>query len=80
MPYASLIVVTVGSLWGLYWLPLRELNDVAVAGPWATFAIALVAAVVMAPAGWLRRARLKRERSRFGQCHARRGLVRSLLE
>lgn len=61
IPYPSITVVAVGSLWGLYWLPLRELDAVAVAGPWATFAVASVATLVLAPAGWARRARLRAE-------------------
>ncbi|MEX2576602.1 MAG: DMT family transporter, partial [Halofilum sp. (in: g-proteobacteria)] len=59
MPYASVAVVAVGSSWGLYWLPLRELEAVAAIGPWATLAVTLVAAVTLAPVAWLRRDRLR---------------------
>jgi drug/metabolite transporter (DMT)-like permease len=59
MPYASVAVVAVGSSWGLYWLPLRELEAVAKIGPWATLAVTLVAAVALAPVAWLRRENLR---------------------
>jgi drug/metabolite transporter (DMT)-like permease len=55
---AALIVVALGALWGLYWLPLRELDAVATAGPWATFVVVAVACIGLAPFGWLGRARL----------------------
>lgn len=59
MPLASLSVLAVGALWGLYWLPLRQLEHVASAGPWATAAVTLVALVGLTPVAWLRRERLR---------------------
>lgn len=56
---AAASVVALGALWGLYWLPLRQLDAVATAGPWATFAAVAVACLVLAPFGWLGRARLR---------------------
>lgn len=56
---ASLTVVTVGVLWGLYWMPLRALDTVATAGPWATLAATTTALLLLAPAAWHRRRALR---------------------
>jgi len=55
---ASMLIVAVGALWGLYWMPLRRLDALATAGPWATVVVILVAVLVLAPAAWNGRARL----------------------
>jgi len=55
---ASLTVTAVGVLWGLYWLPLRALDEVATAGPWATLAVTLVGLLLLSPAAWRRRRQL----------------------
>lgn len=57
-PLASLFVIGVGSLWGLYWLPLRQLDRVAEAGPWVTLAVVLIGSLVLAPLAWAGRSRL----------------------
>lgn len=59
MPFASLSVVAVGVMWGLYWLPLRQLDSIASAGAWATLVATLIATAVLAPAAWVRRQRLR---------------------
>lgn len=64
-PLASLSVVAVGTLWGLYWLPLRQLDAVATAGPWATLAVTIVATLALAPVAWARREAL-RQADRWG--------------
>lgn len=56
---ANLSVVAVGVLWGLYWLPLRALDGVAAAGPWATLAVTVVAVLMLAPLAWRRRRQLR---------------------
>jgi len=56
---ANLSVLAVGVLWGLYWLPLRALDAVATAGPWATLAVTLVGMLLLAPAAWRRRRRIR---------------------
>lgn len=56
---AAFTVVALGALWGLYWLPLRQLDSVATAGPWATFAAVAVACALLAPFAWLGRGRLR---------------------
>jgi len=57
---ASVAVVGVGALWGLYWLPLRRLADAAPLGPWLTAIALAIACLALAPAGWLGRHRLRR--------------------
>ncbi len=57
---ASAAVVGVGALWGLYWLPLRRLAEAAPLGPWLTVIALAIAFVVLAPAGWQGRQRLRR--------------------
>jgi len=61
---AAATVVALGALWGLYWLPLRQLDAVATAGPWATFAAVAVACLVLAPFGWFGRGRLRAANAR----------------
>lgn len=60
----SLAVVVIGALWGLYWMPLRQLEATVPAGPWLTLAVLLVACVILAPAAWRGRARLLAARNR----------------
>ncbi|HKJ71013.1 MAG TPA: DMT family transporter [Gammaproteobacteria bacterium] len=55
---ASLTVVAVGALWGIYWVPLRQLEAVSAAGPWATLAAVLLGGLCLAPFGWAGRSRL----------------------
>jgi len=55
---AMVAVVVIGAFWGLYWLPLRELDAVATAGPWATLAAVAIACIALAPFAWLGRGRL----------------------
>jgi len=57
---ATLFVVAVGSLWGFYWLPVRRLADLGLAGAWGTLAIVAVAALVMSPFAVKARGRLRR--------------------
>lgn len=52
--FASAIVVATGVFWGLYWLPVRALAGLGLAGPWGTAAITLAAALVLAPAALMR--------------------------
>jgi len=58
-PLASLFVVSVGSLWGLYWLPLRRLDAVIAAGPWTTLVVVLIGSLALAPFAWSGRSRLR---------------------
>mgnify|MGYP006301412855 CR=1 FL=1 len=63
-PLASIAVVGIGALWGLYWVPLRRLEAVVHAGPWVTLAVLVVACGALAPAAWRGRARLRGAGSR----------------
>jgi len=55
---ASLTVVAVGILWGLYWAPLRQLDALTAAGPWVSFTVTLAGGLALLPAAWLGRSRL----------------------
>ncbi|MDX1609184.1 MAG: DMT family transporter [Halofilum sp. (in: g-proteobacteria)] len=63
-PFAGTAVVAVGALWGIYWMPLRRLEAALPAGPWLTLAALLVACLLLAPAAWRGRARLRAARNR----------------
>lgn len=58
-PLAGTFVVTVGALWGIYWMPLRRLEALVPAGTWLTLAVVLVACALLAPAAWRGRRRLR---------------------
>lgn len=47
---ASALVLSVGVCWGLYWLPVREIEARGLAGAWGTAAITLATVLVMSPA------------------------------
>ncbi|MHA6326058.1 DMT family transporter [Roseivivax sp. CAU 1753] len=53
---ATAVVIATGSLWGIYWVPVRQLEGAGLPGAWGTFAIALAAALVLLP-GAIRRRR-----------------------
>ncbi len=61
---ASVTILSVGALWGLYWLPLRQLEQVATAGPWTTFAVVVFACLCLVPFGWRGRQRLRQANKR----------------
>ena len=58
------LVVLAGAMWGLYWVPLRRVQDLLQAGPWATFIAVLIGALVLLPWGWRGRRRLQRTGAR----------------
>ncbi|MBS8261337.1 DMT family transporter [Roseibium polysiphoniae] len=47
---ATVIVFATGSLWGFYWLPVRQLTEMGLPGAWGTLAITAAAVVILAPA------------------------------
>ena len=55
----GLIVVCAGAMWGLYWAPLRRVQDVVQAGPWITFFAVLTGSLILLPWGWRGRRRLR---------------------
>lgn len=61
---ASVTILSVGALWGLYWLPLRQLEQIATAGPWTTFAVVVFACLCLVPFGWRGRKRLRQANKR----------------
>ncbi|APE45003.1 EamA family transporter [Sulfitobacter alexandrii] len=61
---ATLIVVFTGVLWGFYWLPVRTLAGMGLAGPWGTAAITAAATVFLAPVALRGQSLLCRERRR----------------
>lgn len=57
---AGLLVVCTGTLWGVYWVPVRRLAEVALPGAWGTLAATAAAVVLLAPFGLRGRDRLRR--------------------
>ncbi|MEQ6884667.1 DMT family transporter [Salicola sp. Rm-C-2C1-2] len=45
----SIVVVLVGCLWGTYWFPLRQINEAASLGTWATVCALFAACVLLSP-------------------------------
>jgi drug/metabolite transporter (DMT)-like permease len=56
---ATGIVAAAGVVWGFYWLPVRALADLGLAGAWGTVAITLAAVLLLAPVAVLRRRQLR---------------------
>lgn len=56
---ATLFVLATGTLWGLYWLPVRRLGELGLHGAWGTLAICIMAMLLLAPFAWRSRARLR---------------------
>ena len=54
----ALAVAVSAVVWGLWWLPLRALAERGLPGGWASLAVYAVAAAVLVPFAWTRRARL----------------------
>jgi drug/metabolite transporter (DMT)-like permease len=52
------VVFLIGSLWGFYWLPVREIAQLGLSGAWGVLAIATAALVILLPFGWRGRTRL----------------------
>jgi drug/metabolite transporter (DMT)-like permease len=57
---ATFFVVGTGTLWGLYWYPVRRLGELGLAGAWGTLAIVTAAMLLLAPLAWRARGRLRR--------------------
>ncbi len=57
---ATVLVVVTGTIWGLYWVPVRKLAELGLPGAWGTLAIVATAAVLLAPAAIRRRHHLAR--------------------
>lgn len=57
--FATAIVIGSGTLWGVYWLPVRLLTDAGLPGAWGTFAITLSAAVLLLPFAYRNRSGIR---------------------
>lgn len=57
---ASLVVLGTGALWGLYWVPVRRLVELGLAGAWGTLAVVGAATLLLAPFAVTGRHRLVR--------------------
>lgn len=55
---APLITLWTGIFWGAYWLPVRALAELGLAGAWGTLAITLAAAGIVSPVALARRREL----------------------
>jgi drug/metabolite transporter (DMT)-like permease len=62
--FPSFLVVVVGALWGIYWVPLRSLESLVPVGPWLTFAVVLVGCLCLAPLAWKGRQQLVASKTR----------------
>ena len=51
---AKIACTVAGAIWGLYWIPVRALQDAGIQGLWATAVFYLVPFVLMLPIGLLR--------------------------
>jgi len=56
--WATLLVLLIGTSWGLYWLPVREIASLGLSGAWGVLAILTAGLVVLAPFAWRARALL----------------------
>lgn len=57
----SVIVFLGASVWGLFWLPLRAIDEAGLSGPWAIVAINVIPALFLLPVALCRRAALHAE-------------------
>lgn len=55
----SVAAVTAGAFWGIYWMPLRRVEELGATGPWATLLTVLCGLLALAPFAWTMRARLR---------------------
>ena len=56
---ASLMVLVSGTLWGFYWLPVREIAALGLGGAWGSVAIVGAGALALAPFAWAGRAHFR---------------------
>lgn len=56
---APLMALLSGTVWGFYWLPVREIAATGFAGPWGSVAIVAAAVLLLSPFAWRRRHALR---------------------
>ena len=56
--WATIVVFVIGTSWGVYWLPVREIAALGLSGAWGVLAILTVGFLVLLPFGWRGRAAL----------------------
>ena len=52
--FAKIACTAAGAIWGIYWIPLRAINDAGIEGSWATMMLYLIPFLVMLPIGLFR--------------------------
>lgn len=55
---ATVLVFVIGTSWGVYWIPVREIARLGLTGAWGVLAIVTTALLVLLPFGWHGRKRL----------------------
>ncbi|MWD26400.1 EamA family transporter [Aquicoccus sp. SCR17] len=55
---ASIIIVISGAFWGLYWIPIRRIDEAGLPGAWGTLVAICIGAATLAPVVLWRRKRL----------------------
>ncbi|WP_375255884.1 DMT family transporter [Yoonia sp.] len=58
--WATILVFAIGTSWGLYWIPVREIAALGLDGAWGVLAITSAALIVLLPFGWRGRKNLAR--------------------
>ncbi|MGR3269472.1 DMT family transporter [Thalassococcus profundi] len=56
---ASFITAGTGMLWGFYWLPVRRVEEAGLSGAWGSLVIVALAALLLMPVAFARRAHLR---------------------
>ncbi len=57
----SILAFCAAAFWGLYWLPLRKIEDAGISAAWSTFAIYLAPVIFLIPLCVVRRHALRRD-------------------
>ena len=56
--WATILVFAIGTSWGLYWIPVREIAALGLDGAWGVLAILSIGLLVLLPFGWRGRKKL----------------------
>ncbi len=58
-PLAHLAIALAGGVWGVFWIPLRTLDNAGIPGAWATSVFHLIPALILLPVVFLRFTKIK---------------------